>query len=303
VLLCAGFLASLLAIAVAVPAMGGSPGFYWQYGRLGSGVSEALEFIFLQPLDTLVVALTPPVKILLLLWTFGSLLFLPLGSPLTLCALPLLAERLFSDNENHWQAVNHYGAFLWPILVAASLETAGNILRRAKEKGWEYGPSTESAGKAATAVAVVVIMAGFLVSGAGDLLSAQRWKPDEPARAMRKAAELVPSGTTVEADNYIAPRLTARTKVMILDHVPRNADWVIVSTGKRVFPFADVKQQRDRVTLLESAGYRTVYQEHGVHLLEKPTPDTTVPGSRLPGPDSTPVNDEVPKGISRRLFG
>ncbi|MBB6439004.1 DUF2079 domain-containing protein [Streptomyces candidus] len=303
VLLGAGFLASLLAISVAVPAMGGSPGFYWQYGRLGSGPSEALAFVVLQPLDTLGTALTPVTKSLLLLWTFGSLLFLPLGSPLTLCALPLLAERLFSDNENHWQAVNHYGAFLWPVLVAASLETAGKILRRAQEQRWDVGRSARPAGRAATAATAVAVLAGFLVSGAGDLADPRSWKPDEPARAMLKAAALVPGGATVEADNYIAPRLTARTKVMLLDRVPRNADWVIVSTGKRVFPFADVQQQRDRVALLEDNGYRTVYQEHGVHLLEKPTPDTSVPGSRLPGPGSTPVNDEVPRGVGRRLFG
>ncbi|MFI0975727.1 DUF2079 domain-containing protein [Streptomyces sp. NPDC021093] len=313
VLFFAGFLASLLAVSVAIPAMGGSAGFYWQYSRLGDGPVEALRFVVLHPLDTLVVALTPVTKSYLLLWTFGSLLFLPLGSPLALCALPLLAERLFSDNENHWQAVHHYGAFLWPILVAASLETTGSLLRRTRrEKGRDpLSPSLflfPFLASRRTAMAGIIgvagiTLAGFVLAGACDLFDIRKWKPDEPSRALVRAAEKIPDRSTVEADNYAAPRLTGRTHVMLLDRVPRNAEWVLISTGKRVFPFGDVQQQRDRVSLLESSGYQKVYEEQGVHLMRRTSPHTTVPGSRIPGPDSTPVNDDVPKGIGRRLFG
>ncbi|MEU8890156.1 DUF2079 domain-containing protein [Streptomyces sp. NPDC048442] len=299
VLFLAGFLASLLAVSVAVPAMGGSPGFYWQYSRLGAGPAEAFRFVVLHPLDTLGVALTPVTKSSLLLWTFGSLLFLPLGSPLVLCALPLLAERLFSDNENHWQALNHYGAFLWPVLVAASLETAGSLLRRSVRSGrWR-----ESWNRCSLIGVAGTVLAGILVAGTGDLVGVRKWTPDEPSRALVRAAGRIPDRSTVEADNYAAPRLTGRTHVMLLDRVPRNAEWVLISTGKRVFPFTDVQQQRDRVTLLGSSGYQLVYEEQGVHLMQRISPHTRVPGSRIPGPDSVPVNDDVPKGISRRLFG
>ncbi|MGW7410924.1 DUF2079 domain-containing protein [Streptomyces sp. NPDC054863] len=313
----AGFLASLLAVVVAVPAMGGSPGFYWQYSRLGAGPAEALRFVVLHPLDTLAVALTPVAKSHLLLWTFGSLLFLPLGSPLVLCALPLLAERLFSDNENHWQAVNHYGAFLWPVLVAASLETTGSLLRRIRVRIRTGGGREDfsfsrpligslSPRRAAVAGSIGVaatVLAGIVVAGTLDLVDVRKWKPDEPAGALVRAAEKITDRSTVEADNYAAPRLTGRTHVMLLDQVPRNAEWVLISTGKRVFPFADVQQQRDRVSLLESSGYQKVFEEQGVHLMRRISPHTTVPGSRIPGPDSIPVNDDVPKGISHRIFG
>ncbi|MFI5801726.1 DUF2079 domain-containing protein [Streptomyces sp. NPDC051561] len=296
-LLGGGFLAALLAITVAIPAMGGSSGFYWQYGRLGGDATAAFKFLLLHPIDSLVVALTPSAKALLLLWTFGSLFLLPLGSALSLCTLPLLAERLFSDNENHWQAVNHYGAFLWPVLIAAALETTGKLIRRAKERGGGVSPV------AATVAVAGMTLVGFLVSGAGDLASPRLWKADAVTKAKVRAAALIPEGVTVEADNSIAPRLTRKAGVMILDRVPRNAEWVIVATEKRVFPFTDIQQQHDRIRLLESAGYRTVSAELGVHVLEKTSPDITVPGSRLPGPDSTPVNDEFPVGISRRIFG
>ncbi|MFJ2739165.1 DUF2079 domain-containing protein [Streptomyces sp. NPDC087440] len=289
VLLVLGPFASLAAIVLFVPWMGGDAQFYWQYSELGASASEALVHVVLHPLDTLRAALTPSAKALLLLWTFGSLLFLPLRSALTLCALPLLAERLFSDNGNHWQALHHYGAFVWPILVAASVETTGRIARR-----WERRRA-ERAAKGAAVFAAGITLFGVLISGSWHIVLPSHWQRDAHQEAALTAVRKIPDGVTVEADNNLAPRLTRRTRVMILDVLPRHAEWVLLDTTKKAFPFPDAQAQKDRLLLLRKAGYVVAYESRGVVLLRRPSPAVVVPGSveqgrgDLPGYDTADV--------------
>jgi uncharacterized membrane protein len=287
-----GPVASLAAIVLVIPLMGGDPQFYWQYGSLGTSASEALVHVVLHPLDTLAAALTPAPKVTLLLWTFGSLLFLPLRSPLTLCAVPLLAERLFSDNGLHWTALHHYGAFVWPILIAASIETAVRIARRRERQGHQRH---ESLAKGVAACAAGITLFGVLISGAWHVVLPGKWTRDARQEAALTAVRKIPDGVTVEADNNLAPRLTVRTRVMILDNLPRNAEWVVLDTEKKAFPFPSVQSQKDRLRLLRNSGYVTEYAAEGIVLLRRPSPGTVVSGSveqgrgDLPGYDNSDV--------------
>ncbi|MFE1500605.1 hypothetical protein ACFW89_36785, partial [Streptomyces albidoflavus] len=106
----------------------------------------------------------------------------------------------------------------------------------------------------------------------------------------------------VEADNTIAPRLTARTQVVIADATPRGADWVLLRTQNRTFPFASTEDQQERVRLLLAHGYTRVWDHAGTVLLHRTDPDTPIPGMRLPGSTSTPVRESVPTDVGGNLL-
>ncbi|MFJ8658837.1 DUF2079 domain-containing protein [Streptomyces sp. NPDC093795] len=288
----AGPLVSAAVIVWFLPAMGGPEGYYWSYGRLGADPGSALAHVVTAPWVLLQVAVTPIVKVAMVAWILGSLALLPLGSRTFLLAVPLLAERVLSDNPNHWPVINHYDAFLWPILVTAALETAARLHRRRNRavfRRWAVA-------------AVALASAAAVALGLNLLFRPDFWRPSPDKSPLATAAALIPDGATVEADNAIAPRLTARTHVVIADATPRGADWVLLRTRDRTFPFASTEDQRERVQLLLAHGYTRVWDHDGTVLLHRTDRTATVPGTRLPGPDSTPVREAVPTDVGANLL-
>ncbi|MGW6392098.1 DUF2079 domain-containing protein [Streptomyces sp. NPDC055103] len=285
----AGPLISAVVIARFIPAMGGPEGYYWSYGGLGADPGAALTHVLTAPWVLLQVSVTPLAKVAMVAWILGSLALLPLGSPTFLLAVPLLAERVLSDNPNHWPVINHYDAFLWPILVAASLETLARLHKnRAALRRW---------GLAALALS----SAAAVTLGLGLLVRPDQWRPSPDKRPLATAAERVPDGATVEADNTIAPRLTARTHVVIADGTPRGADWVLLRVENRTFPFASTEDQSARVALLLAHGYTEVWRQDGSVLLHRAT-RVPIPGAHVPGPDSTPIREAVPEDVGADLL-
>ncbi|MEU7512189.1 DUF2079 domain-containing protein [Streptomyces sp. NPDC042898] len=284
-----GPLVSAAAITWFLPAMGGPEGYYWSYGSLGADPGAALAHVLTAPWVLLQVSVTPFVKVAMLAWILGTLALLPLGSPTFLLAVPLLAERVLSDNPNHWPVINHYDAFLWPILVTASLETLACLhKKRSAVRSWALA-------------ALALSSAAAVTLGLGLLVRPDYWTPSPDKRPLATAAELIPDGATVEADNTIAPRLTARTHVVIADATPRGADWVLLRVENRTFPFASTDDQSARAALLLAHGYTEVWRRDGTVLLHRTT-RTAIPGLRVPGPDSTPIREAVPDDVGTNLL-
>ncbi|MFJ3584309.1 DUF2079 domain-containing protein [Streptomyces sp. NPDC090127] len=296
-LLVGGPLVVALVVGWFLPAMGSPPGYYWSYGRLGADGGEAALRVLTEPWVLAEVAVTPFVKVLMLAWLLATLAFLPVGSATLLLAVPLLAERMLSDNPNHWPVVNHYDAFLWPILLTAALETLARLHRAAgrPRPAWRPRAARLSVG------AVTLSTAAALVAGLGLPLNPGSWQPRPDKRALARAADLIPDGATVEADNTVAPHLTARTHVVLVDATPRGADWVLLRVNDRTFPFASLAEQRQRIALLLDHGYEQVRNEDGAVLLHR-VRDVPIPGLRVPGPDSTPVRERVPADVGRNPF-
>ncbi|MCZ4098918.1 DUF2079 domain-containing protein [Streptomyces sp. H39-C1] len=276
-----GPVAALLAIRVLIPAMGGVPGYYWNYSALGPDMGSAALRFLTDPIAAFAVTVDHSAKPVLLLWLLGPLLLLPLGSATFWCAVPLLAERLFSDNPSHWATTHHYDAFLWPVLLVAAVETAARLHRRHTGRPvarW-------------TLVAVACSLLVSVVCGLGNLLLPAAWTPSPSERALAEGVRLVPAGATVEADNNAAPRLTRRAQVVIADETPRDAEYVLLQTVRKMFPFTTVDDQRDRVLLLLDNGYTVLWAKDGVVLLHRTDPGRPVPGARVPGDDSVPVKE------------
>ncbi|MFJ6212609.1 DUF2079 domain-containing protein [Streptomyces sp. NPDC092296] len=290
-LLVAGPAASALTIGRLLPAMGGVPGYYWSYGALGPDAGSALTRIATDPAALLHTATTPLVKPALLLWLFGTLLLLPLGSLTSLLAVPLLAERLLSDNPNHWPVTHHYDAFLWPVLLVAAIETLGRLHRAGR-----LGRLTARRLGTGAALGNLAVFCCFGLYG---LANPGLWVPSPDQRALLHAAALIPTGASVEADNDIAPHLTARTRVVLVDGVPRGCGYVLLRDRVRAFPFATAGQQRQRVRLLLAHGYRVVWRGSGVVLLRRTTRQP-IPGLRRPG--AVPTRDSPPPDVGGNLF-
>ncbi|MCX4752027.1 DUF2079 domain-containing protein [Kitasatospora purpeofusca] len=287
-LLIGGPLASAVAIAKLVPAMGGVPGYYWNYQALGEDGGSAVANVLADPTRLLAASFDAPLKPLLLLWIFGTLCALPLRSATVLLAVPLLAERVLSSNPNHWSIARHYDAFLWPILLVAALEVLGRCHGRVL---------TRRLGVAAAALTV----AAAVPLGLANLFVPAYWQPKASEAALLRGAALVPDGASVEADNQAAPRLTARADVVLVDEKPRGREYVLIRADKRSFPFRTDREQAERIELLLAHGYRTVWSEDGVYLLHREGTEP-VPGEQVPGPDAVPYQDAVPSDVGHNLF-
>lgn len=286
---------SLSAVTIGwfLPMMGSPKGYYWSYGRLGADGGEALVNILTAPWTLLGVAFTPSIKILMMVWILGTLGFLPIGSGTLFLAAPLLAERVLSDNPNHWVVINHYDALLWPILVVAALESVGRI------ESMKLRRRSLPAGIAITGA--ILSMAASIFMGLSLLVSPAHWKASPDKRALLEAVKLIPDGATAEVDNAVAPRLTNRADVVIADETPRGADWVLLRERDRTFPFEDTYQQMQRINLLLMHGYVEVWRKDGVALVHR-VDRVPIPGMRIPGPDSVPVREKVPSNVGKNIF-
>ncbi|MGW6915428.1 DUF2079 domain-containing protein [Kitasatospora sp. NPDC054939] len=287
-----GPLAAVIAIVWLIPGMGGQPNYYWNYGPIGPDAKTALTNLLGDPTLLVGAASNAALKPMLLLWLFGTLLLLPLRSATTLCAVPLLAERILSDNPNHWSIAHHYDAFIWPVLLTAALETLGRL--HASDR-WR-----RTARRAGLAVVGGSLVISVLLGGVG-LLTPHKWQPTVSGAALARGAEQVPDGVQVEADNQAVPRLVSRTDVVLVDEVPRGREYVLIRSNYRAFPFHTDQQQVDRIALLLAHGYRQVWAEDGAVLLHRDTV-VPIPGARIPDDNSTPVRDIVPSDVGRNLF-
>ncbi|MFE0459247.1 DUF2079 domain-containing protein [Kitasatospora sp. NPDC058965] len=283
---------SMITVVWLIPAMGGQPGYYWNYQELGPNMGGAATHVLTHPWLLVTGALNAPLKPLLVLWLFGTLFLLPLRSLTTLCAAPLLAERLLSTNPNHWSIARHYDAFLWPILLTASIEVLGRLYRQER--------SRRTAIRLATAT-VACTVAVAIPLGLVQLAVPAWWKAGTSEAALLQATRLIPTGATVEADNQAVPRLTSRTTVVLVDQTPRGMDYVLIRADHRAFPFATDTEQAARIQLLLTHGYQQIWTKDGVVLLHRVS-DVPIPGEHVPGPGSQPVQDVVPSDVGHNLF-
>jgi hypothetical protein len=101
-------------------------------------------------------------------------------------------------------------------------------------------------------------------------------------RAEAAAAAVVPSGVTVEATNYIGPHLAGRDTVLLWDgeQAPLGSPWIVADVKRREFTFTSVHEEKARVKLLLSTGYRVVFRRDGYLVLHRTTTGTGISTSK-----------------------
>jgi uncharacterized membrane protein len=264
-----GVAATWLASRVLIPAFGGSANFYWAYGQFGRTVAGAALNVVTHPLHALHVLVTPSVKLRTMIGLLVPLGFLPLASPLTTAALPLLAERMFASGYPlWWQAKFQYDAFIVMILFLAAVDGAARIQRHWPSwpvlnwRGWR--PATVWAAAVCVAALAYVPFSPF-----GPLLHPRFYAVNARSHAAEQAIARVPSGVEVEAVDNAGPRLSGRDTVLLLDGTPRWAPWVVADTKGLDFPFCTPAQQAQEVSYLEAHGYQRVFSHDGYVVLHR----------------------------------
>ena len=257
-----GLVATWVSSRVLIAAFGGDNGYYWAYTALGPDVPHAAVHALTRPWDVAAVLADPPQKIVTLALVALPLLLLPLASPLTLTAAPLLAERMLASRfGNWWQPHYHYNAFVIAVLVLAAVDGAARLRGRLR-----VPPVLPMAGVLAATLACLPFFAYRQVADPA------LWRQNERARAAAAAAATVPDGALVEAANGVGPALTSRARVLLWDERSRGAPWVVAHVGRLEFPFPSVAEQRRRVADLEAAGYRRVFRRDGYIVLHRDVP-------------------------------
>jgi uncharacterized membrane protein len=136
-LIVAGLVAMVISIYVIIPAMGGRSDYYFAYSAFGTSTPQALLHMVEHPLRALHELVTPRTKLDTMIWLFGAFAFLPLLSPITIAAVPLLLERMLANTSPNWWGVAfQYNAFLVVILLLAAVD--GGI-RLGRGVSWARG--------------------------------------------------------------------------------------------------------------------------------------------------------------------
>lgn len=276
-LIVAGVAQTWLTTRLAIPAFGGRSDFYWYYGAFGKNAPQALWDMLLHPLTALRTLITPGEKVATMALLLAPFLFLPLLSPITLAALPLIFERMLADYPRWWGTTYQYNAFLVIVLAFAGVDGAarlgrwtGLIWRRRRAVAPTFAPTFTLCCAAGMAVVAVALLPLFKF---GDALHASFYASTPRYVAADGAVAAVPAGVVVEAENNLGPQLAGRDTVLLWDSKhPRWAPWVAAYVGPAYWPFPSTPAELRRVRLLRARGYSVVYSRGKYVVLHRPVP-------------------------------
>jgi uncharacterized membrane protein len=311
-LIVAGIVDTVIATYVLIPAFGGRSSYYWAYTDLGPHAPQAALHLLTHP-ASLKLLVTPEIKLQTMLWLFGAFCFLSLRSPMALAAIPLLLERMLSNLFPNWWVTSYqYNAYLVIVLVCSAVDGAARLDRQllarkhrvalAQEPEGEQssdgaatapptsrgrrsvGPWSIGLGSAAAMCAVAIaLVPRFAFDSA---LHGSFYHRTAQEQAAAAADAVVPAGVTVDAVNFLGPQLSARDTVLLWDGdggtPPLGAPWIVANVRQLQFTFHSVLEQRQRVALLESRGYKVVFHSHGYLVLHRVGPAVPASGSKGP---------------------
>jgi uncharacterized membrane protein len=283
ILIVVGLADTAVATYVLIPAFGGRSGYYWAYTALGPNLPQAVAHLIAHPLSSLKLLVTPRVKLYTMLWLFGAFCFLPLRSPIALATIPLLLERMLANLFPDWWVTSYqYNAYLVVLLLLAAVDGAARLDRtwQARQPGSAVPrpPATPALGSGAIGLAcasamcaVAVILVPHFAFGAA--LRPSFYRRDAQMNAAAAADAVVPAGVTVQAVDNLGPQLSARDTVLLWDGdgstPPLGSPWVVANVRQLQFTFYSLREQRQRVALLERNGYRVVFQRDGYVVLHR----------------------------------
>ncbi len=290
-----GMIGFVVVLQVVIPYFSPSGEFsYWEYTALGEDLGSSLAFMLTNPLETIGILFDHPLKIGLWLLHFVPLLLLPLLSPITLAAAPLLLSRLFNDRLNVWAPVYQYDAMPSVILILAAVDGAYRLTQwirtwrdSSQTSGTDHLPkdATEATTgqprpRPASVVGTVVLgvsLVGTVTFPAvfpfHQLLTASYWIPSEKAQAFDRAVSMIPDDVCVEAADHAAPHLSTRTAVGL--HGTLNDDrstWMIIDDEVEELGGNHPLTPQEAFDRAERLGFEVVWEDQGVWVLHRDQP-------------------------------
>jgi uncharacterized membrane protein len=273
--------------SVIIPHFGGSPGRDFTYTEFGPTTGSAVKSMAEHPWRVITDLFSPAVKWQTVQWLLWPLLLLPLLSPLSILAIPLIVERFLSDNVLYWGMPYHYNAFLLPILYLAAVDGGVRLSR------WiGIGLDGRRVGRfgflgtmrAPTVRAVVQLVFGLYILVFSwstvarypmwHMTDASFWKSNTAdINSAKTAAAHVPAGVTVAAATQIGPHLLSKDKVIMWsipgDRGYPQTPWVLADVQRPSYPWATVADQKADVATMLTEGYQIVFEDDGWVVLHK----------------------------------
>jgi uncharacterized membrane protein len=260
----AGALASAVAIALVIPHFrsGASSAFYGRYDEVGGSPGGILRTALSDPLHVLSTALDQRG------WTYLAelllpLALLPLGSLLTVAALPELAINLLSATKTQTSIHFHYTAALIPPLVAGSVLAAGRLARE----------RPRLTGRLALGAVVSSLLAGYLLGPlpvwrfvpGGEQLQARAQQVSAHDRVAARAITLVPDDAVVSASNSLGGHLSARRRILSFPYV-FDATWIAVDERSAGYAdrIAPLPYAQRIAQIRRNPDWRLVFEQDGV---------------------------------------
>jgi uncharacterized membrane protein len=272
-LLAGGFAATWLDSRVLVQLAGGDPNHYWQYPELGPTISKAAIHVFLHPLNTLSILFHPATKTDTLRRLFLPLAFAPLLSPMLLPAIPLLAERMLSDQPNWWSGDFHHNLLIAMPLTCAAVDTAARLakhLDRLTHRNLTR-PVVLTWAIAATALTVAALPG----TAFDQLVHSKLYHQDPRYRAALAASNTIPDHALVEVPSQLGPALTTRTTVVEDRMGPFYTPWILFD----IAGFGSPQQQQTALKPLLDNHYTIRFYDDGYLVLYKPCSPTSPPSA------------------------
>lgn len=238
---------------------------YWSYNQFGSDPLSALKTVVTHPLLVIKTLVSPNIKLQTYWYIFSPFLFLALFSPLFILAVPLIAERFLSEGSHFWGMHFHYSAILAPVIVMASIDGLARIARRIERLRSVY--PIVCVGMLVLAINLYLLPRSPLWS----LTSTAYWRVSNSDASGHQAVSLIPPAASVAAQAPIAPHLSHRRMIYVLNPLTiiPDSDFIIASERLSSFPFPSFQDVKYYLDAQEARGYRTIFEQEGWVVLKR----------------------------------
>jgi uncharacterized membrane protein len=251
----ASLIAFVVVVRIVIPSFAASGVF---------SVGSAYADIVARPWTIPVTLLTPSIKMRTALLWLAPFAFLSLGSPLALLLVPLALERFLSSSPNHWGTAFHYSAPLAPILAMSAGDGLARLARRIDADATR---ARVLAGAAGACVLLSSLLPGH--QPLWRLLSPKIYEQPSGVQTGHEAMARIPAEASVVAQAAIAPHLSRRNLIYMLDAKTPDADYVIAAAGLSPWPAARFADLASLVEDRRRRGYTAVFEKDGWIVLRR----------------------------------
>jgi uncharacterized membrane protein len=227
--------------------------------------------MLLHPFATLGLIVSNQQKVTTLIVLFAPFLFLGLFSRYALLVIPLLCERLLSDDPTFWGFnYQHYSAVVAVVVAFASADGFARIMV------WRKAGARDHL-RTGLLWTILVLNLSLLpvkhYSKLSALFKPSYYELTENDRIGAEVMRLVPNNVSVMAQSPIVPHLSHRKDIYLMSDIDfgrhPNEDYLVACDRLNVWPFDDLGPIERYLKAKEAAGYSKVYEKDGWIVLKK----------------------------------
>lgn len=259
----------VVATKLLIPLFAGGRAFrHWTYGQFGADFVDSLATIARDPASVVRVFFDREVKVETLGWLFAPFLGLAFLSPLLVLCVPLLLERMLSDNPYHWGTSAHYSLTIAPVVAMAAADGMARLRRIVPAGRWRGALAP------ACAAAILLINAGIAVQGElSKLADPSFYVRSDSDMAVRRALATIPPSASVAAQSRFVPHLSQRDEIIQLSPYAPTTDFVVADSAQYFRAFFPNAGHVDAGFLARerSARYAPVFAEGNITVLRRRT--------------------------------